>query len=164
MKENGKIFGKINILDFIIILILLIMIGGAVYKFGFVDNTLYIPEYHEGVITIKAANLCDYECEALQKGDPMSVPKVQDLGEIIDIQFQPTIENQKSIDGKIYNVENPLLRDVVITIKCDELSYRSENYFVGKNYKVIAGQSLDASNGLFEFKATVTNVTIDAEK
>ena len=160
LTKNGKLFGKINVLDFIIIAILLVMLAGVVYKFGFVDNSLYIPDFKEGTITVRAVSMSKNDKNALAVGDPFCVPNVQKLGKIVDIQYENTLENQKSTDGNVYTAANPLLYDAVITIECDEMSYRNDNYYVGKNYKVISGQSLDVSNGILNFKSTVVSVAI----
>ena len=159
-KSNGKLFGKINILDLIIGLIILILICGAVYKFTFVDNTVYIPDYDEGYITVYATGLKVMEKEALTVGDPFAVPKIQKLGVITDIKFGNSNDNRASIDGNVYPVPNPLLFDAVITIHCEEMTKRDVIHYVGRNYVIMPGQTLDVTNGLVEFKADVLSVSL----
>ena len=160
ISKEGKLFGKFNILDCLVLLILVIMIAGAIYKFGFVDNGIYVPDFKEGYITVLATGLNENEINAIKVGDSFFVPKIQHIGEITEISIEPRIDNQSSVDGKVYSVENPLFYDVTLKVKCTEMSFRKEHYYVGKNYKIICGQTLAGSTGLVTFNPTVREVVI----
>ena len=160
VDQNGKLFGKINLLDFVILLILLLLIGGGIYKLAFVDNSIYIPDYQEGYVTIKLLSLREYKVDAVAEGDVIAVPKIQELGEVVEITKTNRVDSVCSDDGGVYPVENPLYYELTLKLKTDQLVERDGCYYVGKNYKLISGQALDVTNGVLPCKATVMSVEI----
>lgn len=161
VDANGKLFGKINLLDFIILLILVVAIIGGCYKLFFVDNSAYTTEYQQGQITLKLIGLTERQMDAVKMGDLIHVPKIQDLGMVSHIDVEHSIEQVSSIDGNVYSVENPLLYDLTITLDTDELFFRDEFFYVGKQYKINKGMSLEISNGLMPCKAVVQSVKLE---
>lgn len=160
VTKQGKVFGKINLLDLIIVLIVLIALIGGLYKMTFVDKTIYIPEYKEGYVTVKLLNLSDRKVAAIKAGDVLSVPNVQKLGEVVEINVAPRTDNVNSVDGTVYTIDNPLYSDVTVKLKTDELMTRNDYTYVGKNYKLLKGQSLDVTNGILPCKATIVSIEI----
>lgn len=158
---DGKLFGKINLLDFIILLILAIAIIGGCYKLFLLDNSAYTPEYQQGQITLELMGLTERQMDAVKMGDLVRVPKIQDLGTISHIDVEHSIEQVSSSDGNVYSVENPLLYDLTITLETDKLFFRDEFFYVGKQYKLNKGMSLEISNGLMPCKAVVQSVKIE---
>ncbi len=160
VDSNGKLFGKLNLLDLVILLILVILLAGGVYKLAFVDNTVYIPDYKEGTFDIRLHNLRDYEVQALTVGDVVAVPKIQDLGTISDIKIEKRVDLVNGADGKVYPTEHPLYYSVVITVKTEQLEQREDLYYVGKNYQMIDGQTLDIVSGVVSCKGNVIAIDI----
>jgi len=160
VSENGKLFGKINLLDFLVLLILLIAIIGGCYKIFFIDNSVYTPDYQNGLITLRLTNLSERQVSAIKKGDLLRVPKVQELGTIENIKVDHRIDNVNSIDGKIYSVENPLSYELTVTLETNQLFFSSDFFYVGDSYKLNNGMTLDVSNGLVPCKATVISLEI----
>ena len=160
IDNNGKLFGKINLLDFIIVLVLAVLLIGGIYKLAFVDNTIYVPEYQEGYVTVKLLSLREYEANAIAVGDTVSVPKIQMLGEVVELERNHRVDSVGGADGDIYPVENPIYYEITVKIKSDQLLERDGHYYVGKNFKLISGQSLDLTNGFLNCKATVNTIEI----
>lgn len=160
VDQKGKLFGKINLLDFILLLIFTVLLLGGIYKLTMVDNTVYMPDYQQGEITIRLSNLRSYEVEALQQGDLIAVPKIQDLGKVISVTSENRVDTVNSADGKIYSAANPMYFVAEVTLQSDELVCRDGKYFVGKNYKLIPGQALDVTNGVLECKGTLLSIEI----
>lgn len=158
IDKNGKIFGKINLLDAIIIIIIAIALIGVAYKFIVVDDAAYLPEYQDGQITLKLTGLNESKSNAVKVGDVISVPNVQELGEVVDIKVQNRTDNVSSIDGNVYTIENPLHYELIVTLKTAQLYERDEYFYLDKNYKIIAGQSLDVTNGVLPCKASILNI------
>ncbi|MBQ6947107.1 MAG: DUF4330 domain-containing protein [Clostridia bacterium] len=160
IDQNGKLFGKINLLDFILLLIVVVLIAGGIYKLTAIDNSVYAPDYQEGTITLRVHSLRSYEVDALQNGDMIAVPKIQQLGKIISIEKNNRVDNVNAADGKIYSVSNPIYYEVDIELKTEEMVCRDGYYYVGKNYRLLPGQALEISSGTVESKATVISVDI----
>ncbi len=160
VDSNGKLFGKINLLDFLILLILIVALIGGCYKLFFVDNTVYTPDYQDGYITLRLTGLTEREIEAVKEGDLIRVPKIQELGTVQEIEIAHRIDNVTSIDGSIYTIENPLSYELTVKLAADKLFTRDGFTYVGDSYKLNKGMALDVSNGLLPCKATVLSVEI----
>ncbi len=158
---NGKLFGKINLLDFLILLILVVVLIGGCYKLLFVDNNVYTPEYQRGQITLRLSSLSKEQVEAVKVGDPICVPKIQDLGKVKDISVSNRMENVTSTDGLVYTVENPLQYELTLVVETEKLYFQNEFYYIGDNYKINKGMALDVSNGLMPCKATLLSISVE---
>ena len=158
IDNNGKLFGKINLLDFFVLLILVIALVGGCYKLFFVDNSVYVPEYQHGQITLRLASMPEERVQAIKVGDLIRVPKIQDLGKIKDINVVNRMDSVSSSDGSVYVVENPMQYEVTVVIETDELYFRDDFYYIGNNYKINKGMALDVSNGLLACKATLLSI------
>ena len=158
VDSNGKLFGKINLLDFIIVLILAVALLGGCYKIFLVDNSTYAPDYQNGTITLRLTNLNERQISAIKNGDPIRIPKIQELGTIKEIDVAHRIDNVNSDDGKIYSIENPLSYELTVTLQSDKLFMRDDFVYIGDNYKLNKGMSLDVSNGLVPCKASIVSI------
>ncbi len=158
INKNGKVFGKINLLDAIVVLILIIALLGVAYKFFVVDDSTFMPDYQQGEITLKLTGLDENKYDAIKIGDMISVPKIQQLGEVTHIEVQHRIDNVSSADGKVYTIENPLFYELIVTLKTSKLYQKDNYYYLDKNYKIISGQALDVSNGVLPCKASIISI------
>ncbi len=159
MSKDGKLFGKINLLDFVVLLIVAVMLLGILFRFVFVGKDAFVPDYQEGYITIVFPELTKVEMNAIKQGDKISVDKIQYLGVIED---EPIVENmlviENSIDGKGYAVGDPLRFDVTVKVKSDKLYEQDGVCFIDKGYKLVDGMSLDMTNGILPTRGTVLDV------
>ncbi len=158
IDHNGKLFGKINLLDLIIFLLIALLLVGGIYKLFFVDNSIYVPDYHEGEITVLLTGISEYELACIKEGDLIRVPNIQNLGTITKIQVDQRTDTVNSSDGKVYNVKNPLNFELLVVLNTDELTQREESFYVGKNFKLVPGQSLDVTNGVVECKSSILSI------
>ena len=162
VDNNGKLFGKINLLDLFVFLVIAVLLIGGIYKAVFVDETIYTPDYKSGQITLRIASVNARQRAAIEEGDIVRVQNVQDLGTIKELNVVNKMDNVSSLDGKVYVVENPLYYEVTMVLETDELFVGSDGFtYVGQNYKLNQGMSLSITNGLFPASATVISVDID---
>lgn len=160
IDKNGKLFGKINLLDLLIFLVIAVVLIGGIYKIFFVDDSVYTPDYKEGEITIKIASLTGRQSEALAEGDLVYVPKIQDLGTIVKLDINNKTDNVSSADGKVYTVKNPLLYEAVIVLRSEEMYEKNGEIYVGQNYNIKSGMTLNVSNGVLPSKASIISTEI----
>lgn len=162
VDNNGKLFGKINLLDLFIFVVIGVLLISGIYKVVFVDESIYTPEYKSGQITLRIASVNARQSETFEDGDIIRVQNVQDLGTIADLSIVNKMDNVSSQDGDVYIVANPLYYEVTMVLETDELFVGSDGFtYVGQNYKVNAGMTLSITNGLYSASATVVSVNID---
>ena len=117
MNKNGKIKGKFNIIDILaVILIIAVIIGVAVRFKSSVTTAVKSDEIF--VYTVKVEGVRDYTIEALKKGGKITDKKSEmDLGEIKNVEAEPTKTQQERADGKIVYADMPDRFTAIVTIQ-----------------------------------------------
>ena len=103
IDEKGRIFGKINIFDLIVLLALIIVAGGVGYKVvkdkaeaaGKIPTKTYI-------VTVKSSAMPETYSEALKKDPRIYYDNDQFVNaKIIDIREEPAVITVQTDDGKL---------------------------------------------------------------
>lgn len=116
MDKNGKIFGKISIIDlFAIILVLAVVIGIGVRYGAKATTAVQSSEKFECVIEV--ANVREFTVKALEKGGVITDKKSEiELGEIVSVETEPALFQSTTADGRIIETELPERYNCIVTI------------------------------------------------
>lgn len=140
INKNGKIFGKFNILDlFIIVMIIVLGIGGF-YKIRKTNPTdIIIPKPVE--LKISVIEREKFGIDMMEEGD---ILKEYDtgtvLGEIKKIEVNPATAEVTNADGEIKIAEIPDRYDLLITI--DGKAIITENSIISGKSELRIGSKL----------------------
>ncbi|MGI6123640.1 MAG: DUF4330 domain-containing protein [Acetivibrionales bacterium] len=119
IDKKGRIFGKINIFDLIVLLTLLIAIGAVSYKVvtdkikasGTAPTTTYI-------VTVKSFAMPPSYTEALKKDDRVYFDNDGFVNaKIIDVREEPAMITVQTADGNLIETQSPNLVDVTIDLE-----------------------------------------------
>ena len=122
IDEKGRIFGKINIFDLIVLLALIIVAGGVGYKVvkdkaeaaGKIPTKTYI-------VTVKSSAMPETYSEALKKDPRIYYDNDQFVNaKIIDIREEPAVITVQTDDGKLIEAVSPDLKDVYIDLEVED--------------------------------------------
>lgn len=140
IDEKGRIFGKINIFDLIVLLALLIAIGAVGYKVisdkmkGIAPTTTYI-------VTVKSLAMSPSYTEALKKDDKIYYDNFGFVNaKIVGVSEEPAMITVQTSDGKLIETQSPNLVDVTIDIEVID-SLDTPDIRVGR-YAVAVGGKL----------------------
>ena len=146
VDNKGKLFGKFNIIDLLIVLFVLLIIGGG-YTY-----------LHKGKSAAAEVKKIQYDIEMqLQSKEFVDMIKKGDeirdglrnnyLGKVIDIKPLPAITiNENIIEGKYVKAETPGMYDVVVTLEADavfspgNITVNSVGIKVGKKLESVKGK------------------------
>ncbi len=161
VDEKGKIFGKINIIDFFVIIVVVLLIFGAVYKFTTMNKSV-------GSTGSASSQTVNYNVK-VEKVRPVSLENVKEG----DILFDKTSGN--SI-GKIIKVESEVAKDIVemsdgsavlgevenrinliLTVEAEGI-VNSKGTFVGKTYELLVGSKKKFFTKFFECEGSVSKI------
>ena len=163
IDRNGRLFGKISVIDVLVILVVLVM-AAALYFKG--HQTLTGVTVTEQPITfqIRARGVDDYVAAAIQVGDGVydSVYPSggRSLGEITDIQVERTPGKklkQDLGDGTPGLLEADDTVDLLITVKGWGL-IDGKNYTLNRVYDLGVNSSRSYCTKRAEFKGTVAAI------
>lgn len=117
VDEKGRLFGKINLLDLVVILVILAVVGRFGYK-AFKKGEVNAAGTDKTVeITVRLSNVTEATVNALQINDEVYDSKSNTLmGKVTEVRQQPAIVVSTGSDGRLYEHESKTALDVFLTI------------------------------------------------
>ena len=119
IDNKGKLFGKINIIDFIVVLIIAIAVILSAIKFNInpVKNNVNETTFQ---YTLEVKGVRNFTVDAFQKGDLIYEGKTENLlGTIVDIKTTHAQKYLADATGEIVLAEVPEQYDLSLTIECN---------------------------------------------
>ena len=103
LDKKGKLFGKINIIDFCVIIIVIVLIAGAVYKFKFMDKTSNNVAMQPITYTVKVEKVRDYALNNIEIGDTLfDKTSGNAIGTITNVESEPATDYVIMNDGSMH--------------------------------------------------------------
>ena len=118
IDKKGRLFGLINIVDLLIIILLLALVAVGVKRFG---NKAAVGEAttKKGVITAEIKDVRDVTAKNVKVGDPIyDYDKGTLIGKILTAEVEP-YKDETEYQGKFFNAEVPGKYRVIMTIDAD---------------------------------------------
>lgn len=117
---KGRLFGKINIIDLLIVL-LVIAIAGGIYLVFFSGSDKQAAETSKVVYDFEITNVNKDFVDAINPGDPIrDSTRGNELGTVVSKESRKaTMLNEDLINGRYIIADVPNAYDVVITIEAD---------------------------------------------
>ena len=120
LDENGRLFGKVSLIDLLVVLIVIVMAVALHVK----NNRLNASNTTLGstpiTFTVIAENVPTYQANAIQVGDPIHDRDRSSgglIGRITSIESSPAVFVDKLWDGRYVTVTNEDSVNLVITIE-----------------------------------------------
>lgn len=140
MNKDGKIFGKVNIIDLLAILVVVVAVIGIAIRFTSVASE-NVTNKSEFTYVVEIDDVRMFSVEALQKKGLASDKQGNILGEITDVKYEPKTEQVIIENGETKMVEKPERYTVYVTLKGNGKE-ASDAYFVGENTELSAGANI----------------------
>lgn len=117
MNKNGKIKGKFNIIDLLVIILIAAVVVGIAVRYGSsVTTAVKSDEEFEYVVKVESVRM--FTIDALEKKGKVTDKKsTLDLGEITDVQYEQTKYQSTTADGRIIFAEQPERYTAYVTIR-----------------------------------------------
>lgn len=158
INKNGKIFGLINVIDFFVLLIVVVIAMGTYYKFVVLDKTSSTVAMEPISYTVEVKRVRDFIFSNVKEGDILfDKTSGNSIGKIVKVEATPAIDSLSTIDGSYKTVEVENRYDVVFTIEA-EGTITDGGYFVNKTYELVVGSSKKFMTKYFEFDGKVKEI------
>lgn len=116
--KKGKLFGRLNIIDFIAIVVLFLLITGVGYKYVFtgVKSITDNPDLLQ--YTVSITDVRSFTAEALEINDKIYDSKTDTyMGKIIGKEVKPYKDYIIKTDGNVVLAEKPQRLEVLLTLE-----------------------------------------------
>lgn len=151
--------GKLNLLDIVIIVLLVLCIAFAVFKFIPKNNAITGEEQSNTFsYTIRVEGISDTSADMIKVGDNI-YDKVTNtkIGTITDLKIEPAMGIFEGADGKIIKAEMPGKIDVDITAETDGKVQDGE-YIANGLIRILVGQTKEVKTKYWMASGFVTKV------
>lgn len=138
INKDGKLFGKISIIDIIVVLAIIVAAFGIYNRFSSANaKVATVTQQIEYTLSVKDVRLGTVE--ALQNKSPIYDATTKEyLGEITDVSYTNAISAKTMQNGEIKNLEIPEKYDVTVTVKVDG-KVNNSGYYTANNIMLTAG-------------------------
>ena len=139
MIKEGKLFGKINIFDFLIVVLIIALVAVGFLKFRTFNNKVDTSSKGKIKYTYIINNVRDYTLKALQSGDTVFDTLTDvNIGKITNIDVRDARDIKSLENGESIVSENEYKKDIILTIETPGSS-TSDAYFANKSIELKVG-------------------------
>lgn len=154
IDNKGRIFGLINIIDLLVILVILAVVtrfGTGIHQSSAGSQVKEI----EAILYVKEVK--DATANVIKVGDTVKETKTNGvLGKVTDVEVKPSETLVETADGRIVVYPNPVLKDVYITVK--GTGSVNENAIVLGSNEIRIGTSLQIKTNIYSVTSTVIEI------
>lgn len=160
MIKDGKLFGKINIIDILVVIIVIFLIVGASLKFRkfnvkTVDSASETLEYQ-----LEVKNVRDYTIAMIQSGDTVYDEQTGiNIGTITNIETTPARTYEVMQNGEAVKVTNPYRYDLVLTIETPG-TVETTAYYANRSIELKVNSTKVIETKYLRTSGTVSNISI----
>ncbi|MDD4028107.1 MAG: DUF4330 family protein [Caldisericia bacterium] len=136
IDEKGKLFGWINIIDLLVIILLVVLLFMSV-RF-FTQRRISVEEKDSYIVKVRATNLGPEIADTIQKGLPIQMPDGTNFGMVItDPEVGPTQVYVTTPQGMLVPRAQPKMMDATFSFLCfvpkgsPEIKYGSQSFKAG---------------------------------
>lgn len=157
IDEKGRLFGKLNLFDLLVIL--LVVAGLIGMSTRLVTKTATEKQYRSGVSQIEVLNVPEYVADSFKVGDVLYEKEIE-LGTVTAVEKVPYTSVELLNDGTYQEVEHALNFTVKMTVETDRMLVEDTGINVNTQ-EWLSGTRHSISNGFTTATAIIR--TIDHE-
>lgn len=159
MDKNGKLFNKINIIDFcVILLIAVFIIGIGIRLIGSSAKEAKTVKTFE--YTVVVSNVRGYSVDSLKKlGNITDTKGDKVLGEIISVQSEPFTAQFNTFDGTVTESEVPERYTCFVKIRTTG-SESDEFYFAPDDTELSVGKSIKVITKYIDTTGIINDIKV----
>lgn len=117
VDRKGRLFGKINLLDLVVLLAVLAVAGRFVYQQFRSDEITAVGEDREIEMTFMLPHVEQYTIDVLTEGEAVYDSKSNTyMGKVVDVDKRPSVVVREGPDGRLYESESDTKYDYFVTI------------------------------------------------
>lgn len=156
MDKNGKLFGKINIIDLAAILIVILAIVGITIRFTSIaaENVNRKTDFS---YVVEIEDIRIYSVNALKKMGTATDKQGNVIGEITNVEYDKMVRQRLNENGEPIKVTTPLRYVAKVTLNAEGKDTDS-GYFVGENTELSVGSSITMYTKYSNCSGKIVNV------
>lgn len=140
INKDGKLFGKISIIDIFVVIVIAVAALGIYSRF-FTGNEKVSTSASRIEYTMKIEDVRIGTINALEKLGPITDANTKELiGDIVSVTYEDATKPLELIDGTIKDVALPERYDAIVTVQVDG-SVNDSGFYTGSNQALTVGSN-----------------------
>ncbi len=158
INKEGKLFGKISIIDIIVILAILVGAFGFYTRFFVSEKKVETAASHiEYTMKVKEVRIGTVNALKNYMGPVTDTTTKEYLGDIVDVTYTDSTKAVETTNGKMNASLIPERYDVTLTVKVDG-KINDSGFYTANNQALAAGSSYVFTTKAAKTTGTITDV------
>ncbi len=157
IDSNGRLFGKINLIDFIIVVAVVVLSVATVVKFRTSDSYLSKGRTLEYTVLVENVRQATVDAVGQQSEGLIDYESKKEIGNIVDCEVTQASEVELMSDGTYKNVKYKDKFDILLTVRV-EGTETEDNFYTLSGKKIVVGDEITINNGYMGTHAIVKSV------
>ncbi|MBQ2662810.1 MAG: DUF4330 domain-containing protein [Clostridia bacterium] len=159
MDKNGKIAGKISIIDILVILLVIVVIAGIAVRYGSKITTA-VRSSEKFEYTMRIESVRKYTVDALEKKGRITDKKSEkDLGNIVDVRYEPAKMQSTTANGRVVMPVMPDRYTCYVTIQAVGRE-SDDNYVLDDSTELSVGRNVELYSKYVKTSGTIESVKV----
>jgi len=138
IDDRGRLFGRVSVIDIIVLAVAIIIVVAAYTKFNVFDNPASIPAAITVNYTVKIPAIRFSNASLLRVGDTLySLETGTVAGTITNVNMTEAVGLDRLVDGTIVEGRIEDRYDVLLTVEA-QCSYSNGRYYAGRAFELSA--------------------------
>ncbi len=171
LDKNGKLFGKVSIVDILVLLVIIVGIAGALLTVSYIKNEKVVSDSSKMLIStqtesdkleigLKLYGVRDITRDAIVVGDSVYSTKTDDLiGVITRIDSEPATQNIATDNGEIINTVIPEKYNVTIIVETNGKE-TDTGFYTDTGVHILYGKDYEIKTSTIKSTPIVSSVSI----
>lgn len=157
INKDGKLFGKVSIVDIAVLLVIVLLAVGLVSKFGG-KSALNLSTNETIQCTLLVKNVRMFSVEALQKGGELYDKNTKEyIGDITNVSYEAGEATVNMADGTFQVVPVEGRYNVYVTVEFSG-KVSDKGYYTAANKQIGTGSTIIFNSKFAQCESTVTDV------
>lgn len=159
LDKNGKIGGKVSIIDIAVILIILVVAAGIGMRYGSrVTHAVKSDKQFEYTLKIEGVRI--YTVDALEKMGAITDKRSEkNMGEIVDVKVEEATKESVTADGKVTYAPYTGYYTCYVTVRAHGKE-SDDNYVLDDTTELSVGRIIDFYSKYVKTSGLITSVNV----
>lgn len=154
IDEKGRLFGKINVIDLLIIVVVFALAAATFIKFRTSDSYMSKDTIIEYTLLVENIRTPTVDAINEKKDGILDYETKKEIGDIVDAEISGASELEMLNNGKYKEVEYKDKYDLLLTIQTKGTE-TADNYYTASGKKLVVGDTITIYN---EYASTTGKV------
>ena len=158
IDEKGKLFGRINVIDLAVVLVVIVLAVGVYVQFGVKESTSVTSAMQPVTYEVAVEGVRPSALENLMEGDTLyDQTSGNPIGTITAIRSQQAQNPINLPNGTVIQADAENRIDLFLTVEADAV-VNAEGTFVGRTYELLVGSTKNFYTKYVSFIGAVSQI------